>query len=545
MTATAPQKFTGLLDQYGQPLKIGRPKSTYDAAADTPRNQSHWANADGLSAKAANSREVRRKLRNRARLEFDNGGNVKGTVETIGHDLIGTGPRLQLTLPKGAPKGFAKIIQQKYWDWCDDKAVNFTDKLRIGVESETRDGESFFLFTNNDAVAGPLKFDVRVVETDQITTPAFNPMDPAAVDGMEHDAAGNIVAFHLLKYHPGDLVFNPMAGFTRVPASQCLQWFRPNRAGHARGIPRITPGLPLMAQIRGWVSATLAAARLGAHYAGFITSNLPPVDGPADVDEYDHVPAEDGGVMTLPAGWDFKQISPEHPAATHRDFKETTLSEFGRCVHAPRNVVTGDSSGYNFSSARLDFLIYRGAIRIERNRLAVIVLDPTFKEWANEAILTPGYLPDNVRAWCLANPVETWSWKWQYDGFPSINPVDDATADETNLKNGLVTHGDLLAERGVDWREHFDKLAEQRDYAQQLGIEDLLYPWVIKPTPTAVPPPGLNRTNEGTKGKPQQFADDDREFIEKLKERFGAGNFWIRYAREFQEDTHAVNGGVK
>lgn len=501
---TTPGKFTGLLDQHGKPLKIERERATYDAAADTPGNRRHWGNADGLSAKAANSPEVRRKLRNRARLEFDNGGNVKGTVETIGHDLVGTGPRLQLTLPKRAPKGFAKIIEQKFWGWGDDPAVNFADKLRVGVESETRDGESFFLFANNDAVAGSLKFDIRVIETDQVATPAFNPMDPNRVDGIEFDAAGNPTKYHLLKQHPGDLIFNPTVGVTPIPASQMLHWFRPNRSGQARGIPRITPGLPLMAQIRGWVSATLAAARLGAQYAGFVTTNLPPTDGPADVEEYDHIPAEDGGVMTLPAGWDFKQADPKQPAATHREFKETSLTEFGRGVHAPRNVVTGDSSGYNFSSARLDHLIYRAAIRIERNRLAVRVLDPTFKAWAAEAILTPDYLPDDVRAWCIANPVETWSWTWQFDGFPSINPVDDATANETNLKNGLVSHGELLAERGVDWREHMDNLAEQRAYARSLGIEDLLYPWLAQAQAQSPASPATSRTNEGTRGQPQQ-----------------------------------------
>src|SRR5262249_14610622 len=78
-----------------------------------------------------------------------------------------------------------------------------------------------------------------------------------------------------------------------------------------------------------------------------------------------------------------------------------------------------------------------------------------------------------------------------------------ANADEINLKNGLVTHGELLSIRGVDWREQFEAMAEQRDYAKQLGIEDMLYPWLIKPTPMGVAPPGMDRTNEGTKGKPQ------------------------------------------
>ncbi|MCS6896464.1 MAG: hypothetical protein NZM29_00695, partial [Nitrospira sp.] len=49
----------------GVPLRVIRAR--YDAAATSPDNRRHWANADGLSPNAANSPDVRRMLRNRAR----------------------------------------------------------------------------------------------------------------------------------------------------------------------------------------------------------------------------------------------------------------------------------------------------------------------------------------------------------------------------------------------------------------------------------------------------------------------------------------------
>ena len=42
-------------------------RARYDAASTNDENRRHWANADSLSANAANSPEVRRVLRNRAR----------------------------------------------------------------------------------------------------------------------------------------------------------------------------------------------------------------------------------------------------------------------------------------------------------------------------------------------------------------------------------------------------------------------------------------------------------------------------------------------
>lgn len=509
MTAALP-KFTGLIDVNGNPLRADRkpasrlaqtPRSTYDGADTNAGNRRHWANADGLSAKEANSPTVRKKLRERARLEFDNGGNCKGAIETIGHDLVGTGPRLQLILPEGSPEDAASVIERKFRDWCDDPVVNFADKLRIMVESELRDGESFALFIENPAVEGPVKLDFRVIETEQVATSGFNPLATNAVDGIEFDANGNPARYHVLKEHPGDSVFNPAGGHTVVPASQVIHWFRASRAGQARGIPRITPGLPLIAQIRGYASATLAAARLAAQYAGFISTNLTPDSGPVAVAQYDEVPVEDGMALTLPAGWEFTQVKPEHPGSTNKEFTESRLTEFGRSIHCPKNIVTGDSSNMNFSSSRLDRLMYQGAMRIDRNRLSVRVTDRVFKKWAEWAILTPGYLP--VEIVLALPPIETWTWAWQFDGFPSINPADDSQANATNLENGLVTHGELLNERGVSWRDHFKSLAEQRAYARELGIEDLLYPWLAKAvaTPVAPQPP---RTNEGTRGQPQQ-----------------------------------------
>jgi lambda family phage portal protein len=481
-------KFTGLIDVHGNPLRIRRqPLATYDGAADTnAATRRHWENADGLSAKAANSPEVRKKLRERARLEFDNGGNCKGAIETVAHHLVGTGPRLQLTLPDDAPADAAALIERKFRDWCDDPAVNFADKLRVMVESELRDGESFAVFVNNEAVEGPVKFDFRVVETEQIATPDLFQRDANAVDGIEFDASGNPVRYHLLKRHPGDTGWwTGLADYDRVPAAQVIHWFRPYRAGQARGIPRITPGLSLLAQIRGYTSSTLAAARLAAVLSGSVETTLSPEDGPTAVEAYDEVPQPDGSFLTMPAGWKMNFHKPEQPTSLHRDFKDTNLTEFGRAIHLPRNKVTGDSSGYNFSSARMDDMDAKGAIRIERNRLGVRVTDRIYKAWLDEALNVRGYFPDEIVA--TLPPVEAWTWTWQYDAFPAIDPVAEAQADETNLKNGLVTHGELLNARGVDWRDHFAAIAEQRALARELGIEDLLYPWLAKAAVPAMP----------------------------------------------------------
>ncbi len=55
-------------------------RARYDSAQTTVGNARHWAIADGLSANAAASPEVRRILRNRARDEVANNSYARGIV---------------------------------------------------------------------------------------------------------------------------------------------------------------------------------------------------------------------------------------------------------------------------------------------------------------------------------------------------------------------------------------------------------------------------------------------------------------------------------
>jgi lambda family phage portal protein len=454
------------------PDRQASPRSRYDAAQDDSSNQRHWADADGLSGRQANSPDVRKKLRERARLEFDNGGNCKGAIETIAHDMIGTGPRLQLKPPAGVPEETVKFIERAFQDWCDDPAVDFADKLRLMVESELRDGEAFALLVTNPAVEHPVKLDLRLVETEQVTDPDFSLSDPGAVDGIRFDASGNPTAYSVLNDHPGD-GFGWMPGQAKWwPASEVIHWFRGSRPSHARGIPRITPGLALHAHKRAYTRSVLGAARIAAMFAGVLKTNLPPENGPAVVQAYDEVPFDHDGLLTMPEGWEASQFKAEQPTATHKDFSDSLMTEFGRGIHAPRNIVTGDSSPYNYSSARLDHIIYRGAHKVARNRLHIRGNDRVFVAWFAEAVLIPGYIPNAG----ILPALSEWSWAWRYDAFPSIDPVKDATATEIELRTGMTTYADALADRGIDWREHFQQIGRERDMAKALGIEDLLWP---------------------------------------------------------------------
>lgn len=478
--ATLWRMIRGTARRVLRPLRL---TARYDAAQTTEENRRHWTSADNLSANAENTASVRRTLRNRSRYEVQNNSYAKGLVSTLAHDLVGTGPRLSLTIP-GVPEDVTGQVESLYAEWA--RRTGLADKLRVCHESRVTDGEGFAQFFTNDSLPPSIpQVDLRLIEADQVETPTLDPFDPLAVDGIRFDEAGNVVEYHVLQNHPADnRGLRTFGYYNRVPATHVLHWFRPSRPGQARGVPEITPVLPLFAQLRRYTLAVLTAAETAAMIAGVMKTDQPAfsADGEAEGTpvSFDRIELERGALLSLPAGWEASQFQATQPINTYEMFKAEILNEIGRCVNAPYNVVAGNSSKYNYSSGRLDHLIYHRTVWVERERMRSAVLDPVFLAWYAEARLIPGYLP-------LGLPSHTlWRWEWHWDSFLSIDPSKDAAANAANLTAGLTTLAELYAGNGQDWKEALRQRSREIAYMKELGLSST----TPSATPTAPPPEG-------------------------------------------------------
>ena len=446
----------------------GRPSSRYDAAQTTNDSRLHWANADGLSARAANDPGVRSKLRNRSRYEFANNGYCQGMVLTLADDVIGTGPRLQMLSPD---PGANRDVEYKFTAWCE--AVGLAGMLHTAKVCKSVDGEPFFLFANNpeltlpDDSPSPVQLDLLPVECDQFASPAqFSPKSMSWVDGIELDRRGRPAFYHLLKDHPGDTFLTGLpGGYSRIPAGQVIHWFRKTRPGQCRGVPEITPSLPLFAQLRRYTLATLTAAETAADFAALLESEAAP-DGEDTPEPWDSIEIERGAMVTVPAGAKLAQLKAEQPTTTYPQFKHELLKEIGRPCSSPFNQTAGDSSLANYSSARLDIILRRVATRVERDSCRQAILDRVFAAWMREALMVPGFIPDGITA---ATPHE-----WRWPGFESIDPLKDAKADTERLANGTATYADIYGDRGEDWEDKRRQRAREVALDRELGIEPTL-----------------------------------------------------------------------
>jgi lambda family phage portal protein len=330
--------------------------------------------------------------------------------------------------------------------------------------SRADSGEGFAVFTSNPAIDSPVKLDLRLIEADQVATPDRLMPDARNIDGIVFDGSGNPTEYHVLKQHPGSAT-GPSLDYDRLPAETVIHYFRSDRPCQSRGIPDITPALPLFAQLRRYTLAVLAAAETAADFAAVIQTDAPPNGETADVEPMDVIELERRMATVLPGGWKLGQIAAEQPATTYAEFKREILNEIARCLNMPFNVAAGNSSGYNYSSGRLDHQTYYKSIRVDQSQIEAVVLDRILSAWLEEAVLVEGLLPQSLRS---ADAEYQHQWFW--DGQEHVDPAKEATAQATRLANNTTTLADEYARRGQDWETQLRQRAKEVALMNELGL---------------------------------------------------------------------------
>lgn len=436
--------------------------SRYDAAQTNDKNRDHWGESDLLSAQSANTRMVRDTLRRRARYEFQNNSYCRGIVATLGNDTVGVGPTLQL---KTASEEADDAIETAWQKWCEE--VFFAEKLRIMRQSYAVDGEAFAVFITNTSMQHPVQLDLRLIEADQVSTPDATMLLSQPVDGVELDPRTQEPRwYHVLKQHPGDmLLMSQMLEFDRIPASQVVHLLNRDRPGVVRGVPEITPALPLFAQLRRFTLAVLEAAELSASVAGVLKTTSIPEQTPS-LEPFYPVRLNRGSFIALPEGWDFGQAQSHAPSATYEMFKRELITEIARCLSMPQNVASGCSAQYNYASGRLDYQLYNKSIRVMRHMIERRGLAKIFSAWLEEAMLIPGLIPDSA-----GDPMQ-WSMQWAWDSGEHVDPLKEANAVAVRLANNTTTLASEYAKFGRDWKVELRQRAAERAFATELGLTD-------------------------------------------------------------------------
>tara|TARA_R110000803_G_scaffold3285_6_gene11213 strand:- start:12282 stop:13949 length:1668 start_codon:yes stop_codon:yes gene_type:complete len=555
MVTTVPG-YKGLVDASGNPLmsdsrvgqlqaqlssatrQVRNIKAKYDAAHTGVGNENHWANSDKLDPHNAASLKVRSVLRSRSRYEvIENNPFLKGIILTLANDFVGrSGPKLQITDKRLSPDR-RKAIEERFATWS--KSIKLRQKLWRMRVAKITDGETFLrAYTNygGGKRQHPLRLDLQVLECDRVSSythlssnmgnekRAYN-----EIDGVRFDSYENPLAYHILNKHPGgSIMMDQHAGQGQwTPTESVIHWFRQDR-GWLRGIPELTPSLPLCAILRRYTLAIIRHAETAADLTALIESEGPPggnswTDGAGGVttdDPFDTFPIEMGSIVNLPWGYKVKQLNPVPFGVQYDEFVGSLLREIIRPIHVPYNMQVGTSKDSNMASAVVDRDIYRSGQESERSHCNEEVMDPTFELFWDEATLLRGYLGDDLlrsdNTWRHELPAHVW--RWDRIGQDHTDPAKVANMIKTYSDMKVMTDRDIQEvyyNRDVeDWRDEVrEDLAFQKelresglmpDVEDEVRVEDEKQKSVAthNPIPDPVAPAPTSSPKETNNAKP-------------------------------------------
>jgi lambda family phage portal protein len=290
--------------------------------------------------------------------------------------------------------------------------------------------------------------------------------------GVEVNGQGRPVAYHMWDRHPSE------SGRLRmvVPARDVLHVFKRLRVGQVRGVPWFAPALVTWKLGDRYTEAELYQSLLAAAQGGFFVNRdsstvmatptrINPVTGreepiPIQMD------AAPGEARQLPPGWEFQAWQPTHPTANYVGFMKAVKRVVARAFGRSYASLTGDLSDVNFSSMRTDRVREIEQNKLHQQDLLVEQLcEPVFADWVQMASVVGALGAVPVDAGQMAAFAE-----WMCKGWPWIDPMKDMNAAQMEIGMGLTSPQRLCAEKGRDFYEIIDELADAKQYAADKGV---------------------------------------------------------------------------
>jgi lambda family phage portal protein len=429
-------------------------------------------------------------IRVRARHEMRNNPHARRLANTYANFVVGSGPALRL---HSENEDWNRQVKKQFAKWAKTagfgRRQSLGEILHRGITELFPAGEMLLLLTSDERQTnGQVALRLQPVRGERKFTPLEESFNPLFRDGIEFDIRGRPIAYYILKGDPGEtrrLWLPVLMDFNKLSPDDIIHIANVTEPDQFNGEPKLGAALGTFAATRRFRQATLLAAETAPKFAVFFETDSPELMAGAEVLEKEFMDLEAGQACFLPPGYKASQMKPEHPATTFPEFSRNMLSEAGLAGDMPVNILSGDSSGSNYASARFDGQTLDSEIKkIRQFDLEEKCLDVVFERWLREAVLIG----------LVAAPPEEYqvAWLWPVNSW-WMNPVDQAKADDQNLRNGVDTLEEILARRGVDYEEHLAALK-----AQDAALKDLPLDFIHPAKMSSLPGEGGAPSTEDT-----------------------------------------------
>ena len=430
-------------------------------------------------------------LRNRSSDLVRNSPVASGALNTTVTSVIGAGLRQQSVVDYEAAgisqeqgKSFERQAEKLFKVWsnsveCDaTRTQNFNQMTDLVFRSTLERGDCFVLLPMFSRKGSPFGLKLQVVEADRVSNPQYGMNTKSLAAGVERDANGAPIAYHIADVHPGAATRDSQPTWKRVRAfgkttgrHNVIHIYRKLRPGQARGIPMLANVIEPLKQLEKYTNAELMAAVVSGMFTVFVESQNPDnplatfasnsaVPQPADpVDDYK---LGNGAIVGLAAGETVKTTNPGRPNAQFDPFVQAIIQQIGLSLEIPYEVLLKHfSSSYSASQAAL--LEAWRFFNARREWIADVFCRPVYESFIGEQVaagrlVAPGFFSDPmVRAAYSGS-------KWI--GRPMGHIREDITikAAQMRIDSRLSTRAKEAAMiSGDDWETLNEQLTHEED----------------------------------------------------------------------------------
>jgi len=374
-----------------------------------------------------------------------------------------------------------KAIEAAWANWCSQCDVTGRQDLRAMLtstcESMTTDGEYLVRIVRGRGYGGQHRIALQRIDVDRLDTRHNVALDNGnrVVMGVELDAFGVPVAYHLFTSHPAD--YGAPRVRTRVPANEIIHGFLVWEADQVRGIPWLHSALIGLYHLNEYAISALLNARHGADHYGFFTTKdgQNPLSAELGDDGEPLVINQPGTYDALPHGTEFVQNNSRYPEVAFGAFVKTTLQRIATGLGTQYHSISGDLEGVNFSSIRAGLIEERDMWDTRRAWLCSSLLERVFSDWLESSLLSGAITLPNGNALPPYKLDRFTAHSWSGRGWAWVNPLQDVQANIEAVRAGFTSPQTIAAQNGGDYADNIADIADAAAIAAAAGVNLAAY----------------------------------------------------------------------
>lgn len=425
---------------------------------------------------------------------YRNNPYARKIVRTLETKVVGRGlnPQSLATTPDGKPwlefRERAKALWHRVANRLDVRGfpgkggLSICDLQKLALRSTILSGDVLCRPVVREVKSSPIKLCLQLIAGDRLSV---NGKDVGKGNffyrGIELDADGRRVAYHV-SAPTASVDVSYSANVTRLDAEKIIHLYASDDVDQLRGVPWFAPTLLAFRDTGDLQYNTLKASAVAAcvvmGYRLARGQNKLGLEGASGEDLTDSdgnriTKMQPGMMINLGQDGALEGFSPNQPTTNAESFIKHMLRGAGAAIPGVKpTTVTGDYKGASFSSERSADNDCWPEMESVQDWFGESFCQPIFEEVILAGLIA-GYFDDLITVQAFeARRDELLAAAWQGPVARSINPKDDAESAALRVKAGLSSPQVEAANVGEDWQKILSDVAEFRETAASLGLDD-------------------------------------------------------------------------